>query len=356
MAPTTARSSLNSSPGYARIATEEAFAPPELINTWVQLLHEGNHPDIGFTSLHGHYMTSESPRPRWVRGHLMDLGQARLAHMDQAGITHQVLAVTAPGAQNLPPAQATALCRTINDFAASASQECPERFSALAAVNFLDSDAAVAELRRAINELGFKGLILNSHISGRYVTEERFFPILAEAEKQGVPLYLHPSTPPNDMIRPFREAGLDGAIFGFGVEAGLHLLKIITSGVLDKFPNLKVVAGHLGEALPFWLNRIDYFHATQVKSQRYDAIQPLRQRPSEYFQSNIWVTTSGMPWEKEIMFVRDVIGKDRVMYAMDYPYQYDAAEVTAQDNLPMNDTDKKMFFEDTARKVFNLDF
>lgn len=170
-----------------------------------------------------------------------------------------------------------------------------------------------------------------------------------------VPLYLHPTTPSNRMIAPFAEAGLDGAIYGFGVETGYHLLRIITSGVLDRLPNLRIVVGHLGEALPFWLNRIDYFHATQVKSQRYEAIKPLRQKPSEYFRTNIWITTSGMPWEREIMFVRDVVGPDRVMYAMDYPYQYELQEVVAQDNLPISEQEKKSFFEGIAREVFRLE-
>ena len=156
------------------------------------------------------------------------------------------------------------------------------------------------------------------------------------------------------MIGPMLEAGLDSAIYGFAVETGLHLLRIITAGVFDRFPRLRIVVGHLGEALPFWLYRLDFMHAATVKACRYGAMKPLGRRLSEYLRSNVWVTTSGMAWAPAIMFCREVLGPDRVMYAMDYPYEYVPEEVTAQDELPLDAAAKKAFFQGIAEQVFGL--
>ncbi len=132
------------------------------------------------------------------------------------------------------------------------------------------------------------------------------------------------------MIAPFLEAGLDGAIYGFGVETGLHLLRIITAGVFDRFPGLRIIVGHCGEALPFWLYRIDYMHRATVASARYAFMKPLQRKPSDYLRENVYVTNSGVAWEPAIMFCRSVLGADRVMYAMDYPYQFVRDEVAGE--------------------------
>jgi 2,3-dihydroxybenzoate decarboxylase len=156
------------------------------------------------------------------------------------------------------------------------------------------------------------------------------------------------------MIGPLLEKGLDGAIYGFAVETGMHLLRIIVSGAFDRFPRLKIVVGHLGEALPFWLFRLDFMHRAMVSAKRYPGVGPLNKRVSDYLRENVWITTSGMAWEPAIMFVRSVIGADRVMYAMDYPYQFIPEEVAVTDNLPVSDAEKKGFYQDIAEAVFRI--
>jgi 5-carboxyvanillate decarboxylase len=341
---------------HLRIATEEAWAPPELIDLYRRHLSDKTIGDVGFSSLMGYFLGSSHPQPRAVVDRLQDAGERRIADMDAAGIDHQVMAMTSPGTQVLDADEGQAIARLANDRLSAVCRAHPDRFSALAAVSFEDVDAAIIELRRAVTELGLKGLILNDHIRGSYIDEPRFAPLLAELEELDVPLYLHPNTPPDSMISPYFEAGLDGAVHGFGASAGLHLLRIITSGLLDRHPGLRVVVGHLGEGLPFWLHRIDHMHANQVASGRYERIKPLRQAPSQYFSTQIWLTTSGMPWAPAILFTREVIGAQRVMYAMDYPYQFHASEVDAQEALPISDAEKADFFELTARRVFALDF
>jgi 2,3-dihydroxybenzoate decarboxylase len=120
----------------------------------------------------------------------------------------------------------------------------------------------------------------------------------------------------------------------------MHVLRIITAGVVDRFPGLKLVVGHLGEALPFWLYRVVCMHAATVRAQRYEAMKPIRRKPSEYLRENVWVTTSGVAWAPAIMFCREALGPDRVLYAMDYPYEYVPEEVTAHENLPITPEEK----------------
>jgi 5-carboxyvanillate decarboxylase len=157
------------------------------------------------------------------------------------------------------------------------------------------------------------------------------------------------------MIGPMLEAGLDGAIFGFGVETGMHALRLITSGTLDRFPALQIIIGHMGEALPFWLYRLDYMHQAGVRAGRYEFMKPLKKGSvSNYLRENFYITNSGVAWEPAIKFTQRVIGVDRVLYAMDYPYQCPVEEVVALDAMDMAAEDKKKFFQTNAERVFKL--
>jgi 2,3-dihydroxybenzoate decarboxylase len=340
--------------GYLRIATEEAFATPELVTAYRAMLDTPDC-DPGVRSLLGFYFTHLSERAVSVRERLLDLGALRLTDMDERGIDVQVLGLTSPGVQMLPRDQAVAIARSSNDRLSEACRAHPDRFVGLAACAFQDTDAAIAEIERAIGHLGMKGVIVNSHTLGEYLSERKFWPVLGAIEALDVPLYLHPQTPPRDMIGPMLEAGLDGAVFGFGVETAFHALRMITSGVFDAFPKLKLVIGHLGEALPFWLYRLDYMHGAQVRSKRYEVLQPLRKGPvSAYLRENVWITCSGMPWEPAVKFSQQVLGIDRVLYAMDYPYQCPAEEVRALDAMDLSPEDKKRFFQTNAETLFKL--
>lgn len=338
---------------YLRIATEEAFAPPELMALWREMLDNGTDLEPGFVSLTGFYARHGSERARSVAERLQDLGERRLADMDAAGIDRQIVSLTAPGTQVLKPDQAVAMAVVANDRLAEACRRHPDRFTGLTAIAPQDPPAAVTEIERGAG-LGFKGVIVNSHTHGEYLSDQKFWPILEAAEALDTPIYLHPTFPPRTMIQPLLEAGLDGAIYGFAVETGLHLLRMITAGVFDRFPRLRVVVGHLGEALPFWLYRLDYMHAATVRSGRYESMRPIARRPSEYLRENVWFTTSGMAWVPAIMFCREVLGPDRVLYAMDYPYQYEVSEVSTQDGLPIDDAARKAFFQTNAELVFGL--
>ena len=338
---------------YKRIATEEAFATRDQIARFRKLLADG-YDDPGFKSLWGFYLDSPSERARFIIERLQNLGPERIADMDASGIDMQVLSLTSPGVQVFDTATATALAAASNDELADAVRRYPTRYVGLAAAAPQDPRAAAKEIERGVNQLGFKGVIINSHTQGERLDDPKFWDIFAAAEALDVPIYLHPNAPPRDMIAPYLEAGLDGAVFGFQAETGLHMLRIIVAGVFDQFPKLKMVIGHCGEALPFWVYRIDYMHRAQLAAKRYPFLKQLRRTPGEYLRENVYVTNSGVAWAPAIMLCHEVMGPDHTLYAMDYPYQYLPAEVTVSDELPMSAVDKKKYFQTNAERLFKI--
>lgn len=340
--------------GFKRIATEEAFASKELIRAYRDLLARKGSSDIGFNSLMGYYLNNPSERTRAVSERLQDLGQRRIDEMDATGIDVQILSLTSPGVQIFDAPTAVALARAANDELAAAIAAYPTRYAGLAAIAPQDPLKAAQELERGVQSLKLKGAIVNSHTQGEYLDNEKFWDIFAAAEALDVPIYLHPNTPSNGLIQPFVERGLDGAMFGFAVETGLHALRLVVSGVFDRFPRLKIVLGHLGEGLPYWLFRIDFMHGASVRANRYASQPRLERKASDYLRENFYYTTSGMAWTPPIRYAQSVMGMDRVMYAMDYPYQFVPEEVNVTDALPIAYEDLKAFYQTNAERVFKL--
>src|SRR5215813_2186387 len=340
--------------GYLRIATEEAFATREQIDCYLRMVKDGT-ADRGVTSLWGFYARSPSERATTILERLLDLGQQRIAHMDETGIDKAVLALTAPGAQPLLDLEeARGLAQRANDYLAENVAAHQDRYIGMTTVAPQDPQWSAREIVRGAGELGFKGVQINSHTQGEYLDHPKFDPIFRALADTGQPLYIHPSRPPDAMIGPMLEAGLDGAIFGFGVAVGMHLLRLITSGIFDRYPDLQIMVGHMGEALPFWVYRLDYMHQATVRSKRYSFMKPLKNNILEYLRSNVLITTSGMAWAPAILFTQQVVGEDRVMYAMDYPYQFHADEVRTHDNLDIPPATKKKLMQTNAERWFRL--
>jgi 5-carboxyvanillate decarboxylase len=339
---------------YRRIATEEAWCTPELMQAYLRVLKTRSIDDPGFYSLWGFFAGGASERATTLFDRIQDLTDRRLREMDELGIDMQLLMLTAPGPQVFDAPTGRALAASSNDQLAATVRQHPTRFAGLAAVAPQDPVGAAKELERAVSKLGLKGVIINSHVQGEYLDDPKYWPIFEAAEALGVPVYIHPNTPSPKMVEPFLSRGLDAAIYGFACETGLHVLRLIVAGVFDRFPKLQVVLGHLGEGLPYWLHRIDFMHAGIVRANRCEGAKPLNRTPSEVLRQNFHYTTSGMCWEPAVMYVHQLMGADRVMYAMDYPYQVVAEEVRAMDALPISPEHKKMFFQTNAERVFKL--
>ena len=194
-----------------------------------------------------------------VRRRLPDFTEYRLPEMDKHGIDMQVLSLTAPGIQMQPDAQtAVADARAANDFLASVISEHPGRFQGLAAVPLQDPRQAAAELRRAVEELGLCGALVNDHTLGHYLDEPQYDPFWETLQDLGVPLYIHPNPVPSDEWKVLQGyPGLDHATWSWAARTGGHALRLIFGGVFDQFPGARIILGHMGEFLPAQLFRID---------------------------------------------------------------------------------------------------
>ena len=341
---------IDRNPPYRRIATEEAWTIPELTEAHVRLIASGKYPDDPGLRMGG--MFANMPQ---IQHLLQDIGEQRIAHMDAFGIARQLLLLTAPGVQCLEPEEGTALARLANDRLAAACARYPDRFSGCLAFQPQDVDGAVAEIERGMKELKLAGAVLNSHFRGHYLDEPRYEPIIAALAANDAALYIHPTAPYYG--KPYADRGFLGALGGFPHDVWIHTMGLIFSGALDRYPDFRLVIGHLGECLPLHLYRFDWMQNNADGVPGLRGGQPavkLKHPVSYYFRKNIWVTTSGVGWEPAIKFCMDVLGPDRVLYAMDYPYQQAPDEVAVYDRLDISDEHKMMLMQTNAERVFRL--
>jgi len=269
--------------------------------------------------------------------------------MDSAGIDMQVLSLTAPGIEALESRDAIKWAKIINNELGEAIKKSQGRFSGLAALPFQDPPAAADELDRAVNKLGLCGVMINSNVRGQYLDDIKYWPIFEKAEQLGVPVYIHPKEPSPEMIRPFLAYPLLwSALWGFGAEAGIHVMRLICSGVFDRFPKLKIVIGHMGEGFPFWLSRLDkHWQATPMSRQ-------LAKKPSQYLLDNFRITTSGVFFKPAMMCAYEALGADNILFAVDYPYESSKEAVQFLDSMPIPEGDKEKIYHLNAEKLFRL--
>jgi len=343
---------IDRNPPYKRIATEEAWSIPEIVEAQLALYNSACPPND--SSLRMGAMFAGLPD---LQRELCDIGEHRIARMDEMGIDHQLLLLTAPGVQVLDPRTGTELARLANDRLAEACRTYPDRFSGALAFAPQNVPGAVAEIERGMKELGLAGAVINSHTQGRYLDEPQFLPILEALEANDAALYIHPTSPPTQWVQPYEYRSMTGALGGFPHEVWMHTMGLILSGAFDRFPKLRLVIGHMGEALPLILYRLDWMQSNADGRAGLRGGQPavkLKHKISHYFRNNIWITTSGVPWAPAIKFCQEVLGPDRVLYAMDYPYQVSADEVAAYDALDIPAEHKKMLMQTNAETVFRL--
>lgn len=290
-------------------------------------------------------------RPPAFIERLADVGGARLADMDAAGIDVQVLSAAVVG---LPAGGIDRdLARAANDELAAVVRAHPDRYAGLAFLPMWDPDAAADELRRCVAELGMKGAIVNGTIDGRFLDDPVFEPVLATAERLDVPIYLHPAPPPPAVFGAYF-GGLPDAVadvlsragWGWHVETGLHSLRLVVAGVFDRYPGLQVIIGHMGENLPFSLARAN----TTLTP-----VTPGLQRPvAEYFTTNFFYTTSGYFTVPPLLCALEVVGADRLIFAVDYPFSGNAEGRRFLDGLPISPADRAKIAHGNAERVLKL--
>lgn len=323
---------------YRRIACEEAFTIPEILEATRK--HARGIPSMASGPIVGPFLPL-----------LTDVGEGRIRRMDADGIDMQVLSLVSPGVQIFDPATAVSLARLANDRLAAAIKTHPTRFAGLAAFAPQDPAAAAKELQRATSELRLSGALVNSHTNNEYLDDHKFWPIFEAAEALDMPIYIHPREPAAGLAGPLSLPGFTVG-WGFAVETGTHALRLIAAGVFDRFPKLKIVLGHLGEGLPFFLERID--NRYQFETGMFAPRVKLQRSPGEYFRENFVVTTSGMNIAAPLLATIATIGIDRVLFAVDYPFEDQQATVAAFDALPLSNADKRTICDSNVRRVFKL--
>ncbi|HWJ69918.1 MAG TPA: amidohydrolase family protein [Sphingobium sp.] len=330
-----------------RIATEEAFATPEQMQAIERVIASGaRDADSPFWSM---MAQGQNPFAQRVMRQLLDLESERMAIMDARGVDMHVLALTSPGVQTLPAAEAVAMAGRSNDLLAELIKRHPTRFAGLATIAPQAPDAAAREIERAVTALGLNGVMINSHTANEYLDEEKFLPIFEAAHALGTPIYIHPRAPSAGMAEPYLKYGLETAIWGYGAETGLHGVRLLVSGLFDRFPRLKIILGHMGEGIPFWLSRIDYMHRHGTSRTR------LQRTMTDYFRDNFMITTSGMNSPETLRFCIELLSANNIMWAIDYPYQETPDAMDFMTTVDIAPADRAAIFHRNAERVFGID-
>jgi 2,3-dihydroxybenzoate decarboxylase len=321
------------------IALEEAFFVPELAD---------------LQPAHQQLMQLLKPEvaARYER-RLPDFTEYRLSEMDDAGIDIQVLSLTSPGLQvELDAERARDDARFANDYLAKVIAQQPDRFRGFAALPLQDPAAAARELERAVNQDGLCGALVNDCISGpggRYLDAPAYDELWSAVESLGVPLYLHPGSPPADRWRVIDgRPELCGATWSWAAEVSGHALRLLFSGVFDRHPGATLILGHMGEFLPFQRSRLDSRYATITTA------DPLKRAPSAYLGTNIVFTNSGVFSPAVMRGAVLEVGADAVMFSVDYPYESSREAVQGFERTTLSAADREKIAHGNAERLLRI--
>ena len=285
-----------------------------------------------------------------IDDHLADFDELRLKTMDEAGISKSILSHTVPGIESaLHAHKAVADAKAINDFLARQIERHPDRFGGFATLPTQSPKDAADELERCIKQLGFHGALINGHTHGHYLDEDRYGVLWERAADLQAPVYIHPTNafqfPQNYQDYP----ELQGALWGWAPETATHALRLIYSGVFDRYPAAQIILGHGGETLPYLLWRFD------SRYQIMDLGLPLKKLPSAYIRENISITTAGLFSTPPLRCAMEELGEDRVLFSVDYPYESskDAGDWFDGIDLPQSTLEK--IAHGNAERLLRLD-
>jgi hypothetical protein len=288
-----------------------------------------------------------------ILAQLQDVGDGRIAEMDAAGIDVQVLSLNSPGVEQADVAEQIAVARESNDFLVDVVNKNPKRFAAFAALPVAAPEQAADELDRRVRQQGFKGTLINGHSRGRYLDDKFFWPILERAEALSVPIYLHPTVPAKPVadvlyggFSPAVSGMFEAAGWGWHIETGVHLIRMVLGGVFDRYPKLQVVIGHLGEAVPFMLERLN--RNMPMGLTKLD--RPL----AAYLRENVHYTFAGFNFTATFLDLLLEVGVDRIMFSCDHPYASMAEARAFLNHIPVSTADQKRIAHGNAERLFNL--
>ncbi len=285
-----------------------------------------------------------------VRSELLDLEETRIAAMDASGIDLQVTSLSMPGAEGFDVETAIAIATDANDRLAAAISKHPTRLAGFASIPTASPAAAVKELERAVTKLGFKGAMINGHVRGEFLDDRKYWAIFECAQALNVPIYLHPTLPHPAVLKTYFEGygDLATAAWGFAMDTCMHFLRLVFAGLFDAYPNLKMILGHLGAGLPFWIHRLN--DHTQFAARR----RGLKRAPQQYLRENLMVTTSGNFFTPAFLCTVMALGADNVMFSVDWPYESNRIAADWLSHLQISDQDKEKICHLNAERILHL--
>jgi 2,3-dihydroxybenzoate decarboxylase len=242
------------------------------------------------------------------------------------------------------------LARRVNDRLHEAVARHPDRFAAFAALPTADPRAAADELERTVSRLGFKGAMVNGLTRGVFHDDERFWPIYERAQALDVPIYIHPALPQSAVVEAYykdyaqKHPGILRAAWGFTVETATQGIRFVLSGVFDAYPNLKIILGHMGEGLPFYLWRISHGLRASMSEKSFRDI----------FCEHFWITTSGFFSDPALICCMMEMGIDRILFSVDYPFAENPPGTAWTETLPLSPEDKEKLLNGNARRLLRL--
>lgn len=280
---------------------------------------------------------------------LLDFGERRIAAMDVIGVETSVLSLAGPGVQAEKRVEtAVRLARKVNDYLAEQMVKQP-RYGGFAHLAMQDPIEAANELERCVRDLGMQGAMINGQTGGTYLDDDRYAPFWERVSDLGAAVYIHPNNPPEQVHMYHDHPELFGPVWSWTVETATHALRLLFSGTFDRFPNARLILGHLGETLPYLLWRLD---SRWVISNRGD--MRLAMKPSEYFKRNIWMTTSGMCADAPLRCAIDMVGADRIMFSVDYPFEHPKEAGDWIEAAPLSEAERTLVCHQNARALLGL--
>ncbi len=291
--------------------------------------------------------------PAPLQAKLEDLDTTRLQDMDAGGIDLQVLSHTVTDIEAFSAEKDERLAREANDQVAAAIAAHPTRFAGFATLPLLNPHVAADELERAVRSLGLKGAMINGTIKGRFLDDPSFLPIFEQAVALNVPIYLHPGIPPAP-VRETYYSGLGPAVnfalstggWGWHSETGIHALRLILAGIFDRFPGLQIIIGHMGEMIPFMLERVNNVFSPLTTQ--------LQRSIPEYFAQNFYITTSGFFSSPPLLLAMQIMGTDRIMFSVDYPFSTNEQGRVFLESVSLSPADKEKISHANAERLLQL--
>jgi gamma-resorcylate decarboxylase len=293
-----------------------------------------------------------------LRHRLLDFQDQRLRLMDESGVAIMITSLNAPAIQGIANTkQAAELARQANDVLAGEVAKRPDRFVGVAALPMQDPEIAIKELERCIQDLGFKGALVNGYSQvgeppkAVHYDLPQYRPFWRTVENLGIPFYLHPR-PPLAGLSPLYEghSWLFGPTWSFAAETSLHALRLIGSGLFDECPRLQIILGHLGEGLPYYLWRIDNRNNWMKAPHKYAARKPV----ADYVRANFHLTTSGHFSTPALIDAIAEVGSERVMFSVDYPFEDFSDAADWFDKAEIDEADRRKIGRTNAMKLFKL--